>query len=146
MDIVMRIIINDLNNECLIFFLNGCTIFYVFNFSFCHLSIPSFLPLSVSFRYAAKPPSTSGLHLHHGRHPSCVQHHRLPHTEIVSLPLTRCLFPDQIFSDKQFSMWTVYCMKSCSSVPNVKLCKLLLLYVLLFSLLVATVTPRPPFP
>lgn len=54
------------------------------------------LPLPVSLRHAAKPPITSSLHLHHGRHPGCVQHHRLPHTEIVSRPLlvlfVRCVF------------------------------------------------------
>lgn len=55
----------------------------------CGLVLTSVSPsclLSVSFRYAAKPPSTGGLHVHHGRHPGCVQHHRLPHTEIVSQP------------------------------------------------------------
>lgn len=58
--------------------------------------ISSTSSLPVSLRHAAKPPSTSSLHLHHGRHPGCVQHHRLPHTEIVSRPLlvlyVRCVF------------------------------------------------------
>lgn len=93
-------------------------------------SFSSSAPLSVSFRHAAKPPSTSGLHLHHGRHPSCIQHHRLPHTKIVSQPL--CY--------KDLTKWGPTSLYQLYYV-NCGNCKLFIYDYFL----VATVTPRHPF-
>lgn len=76
----------------------------VFIFSFfsdCFCCLPSVV--SVSLRCSPEPAPPSGVYLYYSRHPGRLHHHRLTHTEIVSLsPIPLFLFSHCSTLDSDF--------------------------------------------